>query len=363
MKKQVALVVGLAWITLCCLAGPSEAVRFRYENLGTLGGNGAYPGFSNKEAGINDAGQVVGFSFAAGGEKHAFVKSPGQAMVDLNLVLPPGTNESRARGINNSGNVAGFFHDDSTGDHASVWVPSAGGYLWASLGGDNSQCLGINATDDVVGLGYVGLYSHAYVKPKGENGVDLGIPSGYLESRATGINGAKTIVGYLTGATGYTACVWYPAGASWTAATSLFGVADSKALAINNQGQAVGYKLIAGEFYAVLKSTGQPLQDLGGIVPGGGSLAYDINDSGWVVGSATYYDGARAFLWTPGVGTQDLNSLVMNLPAGVRLVEAQAINKRGEIAGYMSSTSGGAEDGVFKLTPIPEPPLSLLLFD
>jgi probable HAF family extracellular repeat protein len=363
MKRQAIMVCLGAWVAVLCLAGPSEAIKFRYENLGTLGGIGAYTGFSNKEAGINNAGQVVGFSFAAGGEKHAFVKSPGQAMVDLNLVLPAGTNESRARGINNSGNVAGFFSNNITGHHASVWVPSGAQYLWVSLGDNDSQCLGLNDADDVVGLGYVGQYRHAYVVPKGEAGVDLGVPSGYLESRATGINSAKNIVGYLSDSGGITtACFWSYSGGVWTAAASLFGVANSNALAINNLGQAVGYKIISGQFYGVLKSPGQPLQDLGGIIPGSWSIAYDINDSGWVVGSASYYDGTRAFLWTPAGSTQDLNNLVVNLPSGVRLMDAQAINKRGEIAGYMTTT-GGAENGIFKLTPIPNPPFSLLLLD
>ncbi len=61
-----------------------------------------------------------------------------------------------------------------------------------------------------------------------------------------------------------------------------------------------------------------------------------------------------AFLWTPTGGMQDLNNLVVNLPAGVHLNYAFAINKRGEIAGY-------TDIGVFKLTPLGNAPLSLLL--
>ena len=53
---------------------------------------------------------------------------------------------------------------------------------------------------------------------------------------------------------------------------------------------------------------------------------------------------------------QDLNNLVVNLPAGVHLNYAFAINKRGEIAGYTNNS-------VFKLTPIVNPPFSLLLSD
>ena len=149
MKKHVVMALGLAWVAVFCLAESSQAVRFRYENLGTLGGNQNYTGFSFKEAGINNAGQVVGHVFTEAGVKHAFVKSPGQDMVDLGLIIP-GSGESRARCINNSGVIGGFFN--ITGDNACVWVPSGGEYLWTSLGGDNSQVFGINDTT-VVGLG------------------------------------------------------------------------------------------------------------------------------------------------------------------------------------------------------------------
>ena len=52
---------------------------------------------------------------------------------------------------------------------------------------------------------------------------------------------ANTIVGYLSDAEGITtACFWSPSGGSYTAAAPLFGVADTRALAVNNLGQAVG---------------------------------------------------------------------------------------------------------------------------
>jgi probable HAF family extracellular repeat protein len=355
MKKHVVMALGLAWVAVFCLAGSSQAVKFRYENLGTLGGNQNYTGFSFKEAGINNAGQVVGHAFTAGGVKHAFVKSPGQTMVDLGLIIP-GSGESRARCINNSGVIGGFFN--ITGYHACVWVPSSGGYLWTSLGGDNSEVYGMNDTA-VVGLAYIDIYSHAYVKPQGGEGHDLGIPTGYIESRATGINNANTIVGYLSDAEGvFTACFWSPSGGAYTAAAPLFGVSDTVALAVNNPGQAVGWhKLSDNVFHAVLKSPGQGLQDLGTLVgPEGQSQAYDINDYAWVVGWSHSYDGSRAFLWTPSDGMLDLNTLVVNLPPGVKLHEAHAINQRGEIAGYTANS-------VFKLTPVSSLPYSLLLLD
>jgi probable HAF family extracellular repeat protein len=357
MKKHLVIALSLTWAAVFCLAGSSEAVKFRYENLGTLGGDQSYTGNSVKEAGINNAGQVVGYAFTSEGAKHAFVKSPGKNMLNLGLI-GPGSDASQARGINNSGVIGGYFHD-GTGDHAVRWSPIMGVYQWVALGGENSQVLGINDAGALVGLGYIGDYSHAYVVPQGGGPYDLGVPEGYIESRATGINQANTIVGYLSDNHGITtACFWSPSGEEYTAAAPLFGVADTVALAINNPGQAIGYRKISNTvFHAVLRSPGHELQDLSSLQgPEGSSGAYDINDSGWVVGWSSSEHGSAAFLWTPSGGMQDLNTLVVNLPPGVKLDEAHAINQRGEIAGYTANS-------VFKLTPLGGPPYSLLLSD
>ena len=73
--------------------------------------------------------------------------------------------------------------------------------------------------------------------------------------------------------------------------------------------------------------------------------------------------GGGACLWTPVEGKQDLNKLVVNLPEGVRLIHAMAINRQGEIAGYMATDGSGLANGVFKLTPIVVPlsPCSCLI--
>jgi hypothetical protein len=48
----------------------------------------------------------------------------------------------------------------------------------------------------------------------------------------------------------------------------------------------------------------------------------------------------RAFLYTQTAGIQDLNTLVVNLPAGVTLRRALAINDPGDIVGV--TTNGRA---------------------
>jgi probable HAF family extracellular repeat protein len=366
MKKQVAMVVCLAWAAVCCLAGPSQAIKFKYEDLGTLGGNQDFPGFDLKEAGINDLGQVVGFSHTATGALQAFVKSPGQAM--LGLPLFGGTIKSHAAGINHSGLISGWYEEVYT--HACKWEPGPPyTVVNPDLSGDSVWAYGLNDAGYLVGTGLGGPNNnyHAQVFLPGGGKQDLGTLDGHTTSGARGINQANTIVGFSEDNSSVpTACIWSYSGGVWAAAEPLFGVADSKAISINTSGQAVGFTnanalyLSNGVLKGVLQSPGLPLQYLEGPDPSHKVLPYDINDSTWIVGYTDLF-GAGAFLWTPAGGMQDLNNLVVNLPSDVFLKHAMAINQRGEIAGY--SQRGMGFNGVFKLTPIIPLPNSMLLLD
>lgn len=347
MKKQIIVALCLAWAAVFFLAGPSQAVKFRYENLGTLGGTQPYGSLGYKELGVNDAGQVVGYSYTVSGATHAFVKSPGQAMQDLGAIIPD-SNENRATCINNQGVIGGFYRDNSLVFHGCKWEKIGDDYQLTVLPDGIRSVYGINAAGYLVGGEY-----HAMVKTPGGL-IDLGTLPGGSQSTATGINNANTIVGFSLDS-GYNpqACFWTYSSGSFSTAAVLLGGNYGKAFAINNLNQVVGY-LSSAAYHAILQILGQPTwQDLGNL-GNYSSLAYDINDSGWIVGH-TFFN-ITAFLWTPSEGIQDLNNLVVNLPPGVHLNYAFAINKRGQIAGY-------TDIGVFKLTPIVEPPLSLLLLD
>ena len=147
---------------------------------------------------------------------------------------------------------------------------------------------------------------------------------------------------------------------------TLPGMNTSRAVALNNQGQAVG--IASNEFYsqitnaAGVKTTtsgtwqsraffwqGGKLMDLGDREVAG------IGDQGQVLGS--YFDyGAgrktvtlRAFLWQNGQFT-DLNALI-DPASGWKLQDARAVNKHGQIVGF------GEHNGVqhaFLLTPTKE---------
>jgi probable HAF family extracellular repeat protein len=88
-------------------------------DLGTLPG-----GDSSSATGINDRGQVVGFSNTASADTHAFLFENG-AMVDLGTL--PGGRSSRAFGINNRGQVVGSSSSaTSPFNHAALWTPNHG---------------------------------------------------------------------------------------------------------------------------------------------------------------------------------------------------------------------------------------------
>ena len=92
------------------------------------------------------------------------------------------------------------------------------------------------------------------------------------------------------------------------------------------------------------------MTDLGSLLIGGNSRAYDINNLGQVVGSS----GHPGFLWQDGVMT-DLNDLIPP-GAGWDIRVARAINDSGQIAGYGYVDLGqGDRTHAFVMTPVPEP--------
>ncbi|MGH8762740.1 MAG: PEP-CTERM sorting domain-containing protein, partial [Nitrosospira sp.] len=111
------------------------------------------------------------------------------------------------------------------------------------------------------------------------------------------------------------------------------GGRHSEAHGINDAGWVVGRSYTAdGSYHAFITGPdGMGMRDLGTLA-GTSSSASDINDAGQVVGYSEAADGySHAFITGPdGMGMTDLNSIA-DLPAGVYLTSASAINNQGQV--------------------------------
>jgi probable HAF family extracellular repeat protein len=100
-----ALFTGLGFIPLAAAQERSYLIGLSSKTVTEIGRLG---GDYSRATGINDAGQLAGFSATAEGARHAFISGPnGMGMIDLNSLvnLSGGVFLSRVMDINNEGQV------------------------------------------------------------------------------------------------------------------------------------------------------------------------------------------------------------------------------------------------------------------
>lgn len=267
--------------------------------------------------------------------------------------LSGGLSTGRAYAINDAGTIAG---QDLPGNYGFPlrWLPDGnGGYTperLAGLGG-GGIARDINAGGQIAGASNVGALlgpSHAVLWQPGNAVTDLGVLSTtWNHSVAHALNDAGVVVGE-----------------SRNAANRL------EAFRWAN-GAMAGLGAIPGwEAYPF------PVSNL--------SSANDVNNLGWIVGSALRSDGRTVgFLWREGVGMVDLNTLISPAdpwfgntdvfnPAGLLITGATATNDAGQIlvsAVYnyrLGPSNAWQVTHAFVLTPdalpaIPEPSSAALL--
>jgi probable HAF family extracellular repeat protein len=227
-------------------------------DLGTLGG------LSSFATGINDADQVVGYSFRAVAgytwtagiaATHAFLYSNGR-MADLGTLGGP---TSSAAGINALGQVTGTSYTavNST-QHAFLY---SGGKMidLGTLGGTNSTGAGISALGQVVGNSMTAGDNafHAFLYSGGPL-VDLGTLGG-IYSAALGVNALGQVVGESDTAVGGEHAWFWEAGMSAAGERDLndlipagSGWELNHATAVSDGGEITGTGTINGAMHAFL---------------------------------------------------------------------------------------------------------------
>ena len=365
------LAVATGWLSLSApgfLAAQSPAPRYAFKDLGTLGGT------NTAANAINNLGQIVGQSDVIGAvtQPHAFLYSNG-VMKDLgtlgsNAIAP----SSSAQAINDAGQIAGYSTASNSAQHVHAFLYSGGVMTDLTPGTNDSKAYGINNLGKVVGETQIpdfqqfGNPNRAFVYSNGTL-TTLSAPTG-KGSVAYGINDSSQTVGnyttnfdfMVTNDFGTNTAFLYDNGVTnnLSAVGGLGTLRAYTAVAINNQEQVTGYAVNSSNTirHAYLYSGGG-MTDLGtldSVRTNTEGLA--LNNLGQVVGTAAtnlIFDGdyptntSHAFLYSGGT-MMDLNNLTT---APFTLESATGINDYGQIVGY--GVSAARIQRAFLLTPMP----------
>ena len=375
---------------------------FSFVDLGTLGGP------QTLVNDMNETGQVVGVSITAEGAFHAFLWDKG-IMTDLGVL--EGSEDSFAIKINDAGQVLGFSFSpvpcppDDIDFPPGVICVEPRAWVWEKgvmtrLGQSGAEIwdpVDINERGEVIGNGFARdpfenpienpfqplLWGRGVLTALGT------LPDGFFAS-ASDINDRGQVVGTSAAADGATHAFLWEEGVM-TDLGLINGSRDSNADLINERGQVLGdfsnfppfrmdlslwdhdqvTILGLGAAFAVPEGFNVKGQVVGSrafrtgpfttgpfraffwdngettdlTFPGGTtSRAFAINQRGQVAGSSRTARGERhAFLWDRGVLTD------LGIPQGGSLSAAVLINESGRLAGQWVTASG--EVRAFILTP------------
>ena len=227
-----------------------------WKDMGTFGG---FNGHTSPQA-VNTAGYVAGyattpdFPYPNNSTTHAFRRSPAGGMVDLGTLGGP---KSYALGINNAGQVVGYSETSYGNYRAFLWSEAIGMVDLGTLGGTASVARSVNKHGEVAGSSRVAGDAawHAFRWASGTM-TDLGTPGG--TSDISEMNDAGTIVGNF----------WPDSGGPHAFVRNAAGLivdlgAGTVANGVNNAGQIVGHSLPATQYIHATIWSG-PWKDLVG---------------------------------------------------------------------------------------------------
>ena len=362
---RCSVVVPIALSLVVAWAGLAPAEHYVITDLGTLSGQ------PNSQAfGVNSSGAVTGFSYTTIGtgpsdDPRAFLWTSAGGMQNIGALFSY-TNKTYAMGINDGGQVVGYSVPPVPQPHGFVYsggtmtdLYNAPGVLyhnfisnWAPTG--TFRGVAINENGDIAGRYSGGGGSFLYYA--GGTSIDLGsLNPGDNNGGAQALDNSDVVVGsgMNPGPMDPSQHPWI-----WTSAGGLVPLFTSNptgvAFGIDDLGNVVGEigsSSAAGGLAFITASpsggTVSSYTNIGTLAGGTWSGAYGVSN-GVAVGALGSANGTHAFRYTAADGLQDLNDLIApNL--GWTLQGASAISTSGGyIAGY--GTIGG-NTHAFRLAP------------
>lgn len=335
-------------------------------DLGDLG----YIGGSRAQA-INNDGQIVGVLIQSAGtlQGHAFLWTPGTLMQDLGTL--PGGSQSYAYGINDAGQVVGYSQKTINGDittHAFLYangqMVDVNDLLQLGSGWELGSATAINNAGQIVGTsvtdqsgstrGFLYRISDKSIQDIGSFGGNQNQPSAINDmGQATGYseNNNYKFIGYI-----------YTGGLLKELSVLSVNWPFSFGCSINNNDEVAGYSPIAVNGSggpapkATLWQTDGTILNLGtlqNVNDNYDSFAYGINDLDQIVGSSDLSTevgfATHAFIYQDSK-MYDLNNYLSE-NQGWTLIQANAVNNRGQIVGYGTNPQG--QTHAFLLNPLP----------
>jgi probable HAF family extracellular repeat protein len=313
-------------LLICVLGATAAPANYQVSDVGAM-----LPLPNSVAQGINNSGDIVGYSYSDdGNEFRAFLISKGK-VVDIGAAFPSPVN-TFGQAINDRGDVVGWYTDATNGAQLGFLYQNGAITELGTLGGPNSFPVAINNSGEVTGnSGMQSGEQRAFLYESGHL-TDLGIPAGFIASIASGINDRGEVVGYLGSSDGLRGFI-YKRG-TMTLLPSLDANAPwSTALGINDRGVIVGESKVGDRFYAVIFEE-DGLVNLGSRISGSvDSAGLRINNRGQVVGNLADANNPvqHGFFYYKGT-LIDLNEEI-DPSSGWTLMDPYGINDRGEIVG------------------------------
>jgi probable HAF family extracellular repeat protein len=280
------------------------------QDLGTLGGDISYA------VGVNDSGQVVGYSYLADNvTTRAFIWTAAAGMVDLGTL--PGGDSSEGYSINSAGEVAGAA-TNVHGEQVPAFWSSATGFvsLWKNRGDALSLAFSLNDVGAVTGQIYADSNVYAFIWiEKAPTLHPLPILPETLVMAGYDINFQGFVWSHREGTVGIGV---------------VKGANDVLAHAINDNDEVAGiayYTSSTSAFYWKRRLGFVTLQALGGT----SAAAYDISPTGMIVGCSGVPAGVtHAAAWD---NYQSAPHDLGTLPGGANSY-ALGVNSLGQVVGY-----------------------------